>query len=58
MKPYGHRRTDARTCQYGCCGGTKANVSNRDTPNRKRVDKAARHRARQLGKKDSFACNS
>ena len=48
MKPYGHKRKDGRTCRWGCCGCRKGNVENRDPVNRERVNKAARHRARQV----------
>lgn len=50
MKPYGHKRSDSKTCIYGCCGVKKANIENRSPSRRTRVNKAARHRARQKDK--------
>jgi len=52
MKPYGHEPKDGQTCKYGCCGSGKANVSNKSVSRRERVNKAARHRARQKGKRE------
>lgn len=49
MKAYGHRRRDAQTCEYGCCGGKKSNVSNRLPSNRRRINRAAKKRARREG---------
>jgi hypothetical protein len=53
MKPYGHKRRDALTCVYGCCGYGKGNVENRKPSNKRRVDKAASKRARQAGKAEA-----
>jgi hypothetical protein len=52
MKPYGHRRKDAKTCRYGCCGYGKANVENRWPSNRVRVNRAARKRGRRWIQED------
>lgn len=47
MKAYGHKRRDSLTCSYGCCGGHKSNVANQRPSKRRRVDRAAKKRARQ-----------
>lgn len=47
MKPIGHKRRDAQTCQYGCCGLAKGNVQNRSAGARRRLDRAAKKRARR-----------
>jgi hypothetical protein len=53
MKPYGHKRHDALTCAYGCCGMRKGNVENKSPNARRRLDKNARHRARQNAKAET-----
>ncbi len=54
MKPYGHKRKDAQTCIYGCCGQAKSNVMNKLPSDRKRLDRTAKKRARQKGKDECF----
>ncbi len=53
MKPYGHKRSDSKTCVYGCCGVNKSNMNNKLHSKRVLVDKAARRRARQQGKQEA-----
>lgn len=53
MIPYGHKRKDGLTCEYGCCGLNKGNVANRKPSKRERVNKAARHRARQAAAQET-----
>jgi hypothetical protein len=47
MKPYGHSRTDSRTCKYGCC----ATKSSKFRSARKVVDRSNKKTARQEAKK-------
>jgi hypothetical protein len=50
MKPYGHKRSDSKTCKYGCCGVGKSNVANKHPSKRRAVDRAAKKRVRREGK--------
>lgn len=47
MKPYGHSRTDSRSCKYGCCTTKSGKYRNA----RKTVDRSNKKTARQEAKK-------